>query len=48
VTEGKVVTLSFWQKLQAQGTFSGLQSFDPKKPEKLNYLTYKSMKMAAN
>lgn len=48
VTEGRVEALPFWQQLQAQGTFSGLQSFDPKKPDKLNYLTYKSMKMAGN
>lgn len=48
VTEGRVETLPFWQKLQTQVTFSALHFFDPKKPDELNYLTYKSMKMAGN
>jgi hypothetical protein len=48
VTEGRVETLPFWQKLQTQVTFSGLHFFDPEKPDELNYLTYKSMKMDGN
>lgn len=48
VTEGRVEAQPFWKKLQTQVTFSGLHFFDPKKPDELHYLTYKSMKMAGN
>ena len=45
VTEGVVESLPFWPVLKKQGTFSGLQEFDKARPEPLNYLTFKTLKM---
>ena len=40
VTEGRVEAFSFWPTLKKQITFSGLQMFDPKQPDPLNYMNY--------
>ena len=45
VTEGRVEAFAFWPILREQITFSGLQFYDPTKPEPLNYLTWKVLKM---
>ena len=43
MTSGRVERLPFWPILRAQGTFSGLDRFDPAKPDPLNYLTYREL-----
>lgn len=45
VTEGKVEALPLWPKLKAQITFSGLQMFDPERPDPLNYMNYDALLM---
>lgn len=43
VTDGKVEAFPFWPKLKQQVTFSGLQMFDPKRPDPLNYMNYDAL-----
>jgi hypothetical protein len=45
VTEGRMEQFPFWPKLISQVTFSSLHFFDQSRPDPLNYLTIKTMKM---
>jgi hypothetical protein len=47
VTEGQIEGLPFWEQLKQQVTFSGLQMYDRKRPDEVNYLTYHSIKKDA-
>jgi hypothetical protein len=44
VTEGAVEAFPFWPTLKEQITFSGLHFADPKRPDPLNYETYRLLK----
>jgi hypothetical protein len=45
VTEGVVEQFLFWPELLKQVTFSGQHFYDPARPDPINYLTWKAMKM---
>ncbi len=40
MTDGEIINLPFWQKLEQQRTLSGLTKFDKSRSDPINYLTY--------